>query len=155
MRKRIVLVFSERCFFEFAFFLFITVILVVVGILLAIILTIVAFTIWKFLRQRSYQDNELDDKNFRETLAGRKSDDFSVPSLPVSAKSYRPQMPYQNEMVRTFTEVPSWRCYVRGVLKKLAKHKWKLRQFFFRNNYPLGTGLEFNVHKTFILCTFN
>lgn len=115
--------FQRDAFLNLLFALFITVILVVVGILLAIILTIVAFTIWKFLRQRSYQDNELDDKNFRKTLAERESDDFSVPPLPVSAKSYRPQMPYQNEMVRTFTEVPSWRCYVRGVLKKLAKHK--------------------------------
>ena len=115
--------FQRDAFLNLLFALFITVILVVVGILLAIILTIVAFTIWKFLRQRFCQDNELDDKNFRKTLAERESDDFSVPSFPVSAKSYRPQMPYQNEMVRTFTEVPSWRCYVRGVLKKLAKHK--------------------------------
>lgn len=115
--------FQRDAFLNLLFSLFITVILVVVGILLAIILTIVAFTIWKFLRQRFDQGNELDDKNFRKNLAERTSDDFSVPSFPVSAKSYRPQMPYQNEMVRTFTEVPSWRCYVRGVLKKLARHK--------------------------------
>ena len=104
--KKLIWFFQSEALVNLLFSFFIAVILVVVGILLAIILTIVAFTIWKFFRQRFHQDNEMDDENFSKTIAGRKSS-FALPSLPVSTKGYNAQMPYQNEMVRASTEIPS------------------------------------------------
>ena len=106
-------------FFKLVISVFLVVILVAVGIILSIILTVVAITIWKFFRQRFYQDKEPDIGNLKNSRRGNRCRKLllKISALRFITTRYWPQMDSPNEKVRICSETTIKRCSVkRGVV---------------------------------------
>ena len=103
---------QASAFFSLVISAFLVVILVALGMVLSIILTVVAFTIWKFFRQRFYQDKEPDIGNLKQRHSRNRRQKlwFKMSALRFFTKFHWPQMDSSNEKVRICSETTSKRC---------------------------------------------
>ena len=103
---------QASAFFSLVISAFFVVILVALGMVLSIILTVVAFTIWKFFRQRFYQDKEPDIGNLKQRHSRNRRQKlwFKMSALRFFTKFHWPQMDSSNEKVRICSETTSKRC---------------------------------------------
>lgn len=103
---------QASAFFSLVISAFLVVILVVLGMVLSIILTVAAFTIWKFFRQRFYQDKDPDIGNLKQRRRQNRRQKlwFKISALRFFTTFYWPQMDSSNEKVRICSETTSKRC---------------------------------------------